>query len=156
MRRRRCRWIPAILGVAVVACAPAEEPEATAREVMAVHDSLVAAQTSGDAAAVGRLFTDDAVVMPDGRERTVVGGDSIRAWFERRVARGRIVRGTEPGTPLVGDSLAAVLGLGGGVIVSPDGRDTVPTADRYLMVLRRQPAGGWRIARLMWQDLDPG
>lgn len=152
-------WMLAMLGAAVVACGPADGPdsrEADARDVMAVHDSLLAAQRSGDAAALGRLFTDDAVVLPDGPERSVVGPDSIRAWFERRFVRGRIVRGTEPGAPLVADSLAAVLGLGGGAIVSPDRRDTVPTADRYLMVLRRQPTGGWRIARLMWHDLDPG
>lgn len=154
--RRRCGRILPILGVAVVACAPPDGPEAIARGVMAVHDSLVAAQRSGDVAALGRLFTDDAVVLPDGRERTVVGIDSIRAWFGRGFARGRIVRATEPGTPLVADSLATVLGRGGGAIVSPDGRDTIPTSDRYLMVLRRQPAGGWRIARLMWHDLDPG
>jgi len=157
--RRPRGWILAMLGTAVVACVPADGPdsrEADARDVMAVHDSLLAAQRSGDAAALGRLFTDDAVVLPDGPERTVVGDDSIRAWFERRSARGDVVRGTEPGAPLVADSLAAVLGLGGGAIVSADGRDTVPTADRYLMVLRRQPVGGWKIARLMWQEIDPG
>lgn len=146
-------------GAAIVACVPTggpEGPEAGARDVMAVHDSLLAARTRGDTTALGRIFTDDAVVLPDGRDRAVVGGDSIRAWFGRRFGQGRVVRANEPGPPLVADSLATVLGRGGGVIVSHDGRDTVPNFDRYLMVLRRQPAGGWKIARLMWQEIDPG
>lgn len=122
--------------------------------ILAVQDSLIAAENRGDLGAVVGLFTEDAILMPPRGVRTIVGRDSVRAHFQRRFEEGRWIRAAEPGEPEVGETLAHLVGREGGVYITR-AYDTIPTFDRYIMVLRRDEQGRWRIARLAWQAVDP-
>jgi ketosteroid isomerase-like protein len=39
-----------------------------------------------------------------------------------------------------------------GRLIWHDGNNPTPLNDKYLMILRRQPDKGWKIARLMWSN----
>ena len=55
----------------------------------------------------------------------------------------------------VDDTVAVVRGHNGGWLVTREGGLTKQVDDVYLMVLRREASGDWKISRLMWHPGSP-
>jgi ketosteroid isomerase-like protein len=131
---------------------PADE-----RRVRAVNDAYVSAWRKNDPAAVLATFWPDAVLVPQGR--AAIGGyDAIRRfWWPPGPAT--TVTGFTHTTDEVGGS--GSLGFARGSFVldfeweEGGRRRNQRNRGNYLMILRRDPAGEWRISHRMWSDLPP-
>lgn len=91
---------------------------------------------AGDAAGLARLFTEDGVVLSNGRP-AVRGHDAIRAAYQHAGGDLRL----RALAFAVEDTLGYVIGAYG---YGPDAN--VPDTGKFILALRRSPGGLWMIA----------
>ena len=127
-------------------------PEARQADIAAVRrmlNAIVSADNARDLNAVMALYADDAVLLPPD-ENAVVGKEAIRPRYQS------LFNEFNPDLSISHDEIITdgdwvfVRGRTGGRVISRKGGATSPVNDKYLMILRRQADGTWRIARLMW------
>jgi uncharacterized protein (TIGR02246 family) len=158
MTRSGWLFIIILLGTASAAASAGVEcrPDASAvREIRAVAAGIVAADNRSDIERVVTYYSADAVLMPPG-EAPVVGRDSIRPRYETLFA------GFTPAIELrveeacVGDGLGFVRGRNGGRLIPRASGESRVLDDAFLMLLRLEPEGVWRISHLIWhRQSDP-
>ena len=141
------------------ACGPdagAENPDAGLDRLKAVNEAYEAAWLAGDSAAILRLFEPDAVLLPHHGDPPIVGLDAIRAFWWPRNAPPTTVTALEITTD--GADLDRHHGILWGRFAlafsfeTKDGRHSLRNVGTYLMVLRQQSNGEWRITHRMWGD----
>jgi len=122
---------------------------AGAAEARAVAAGIIAADNDRDMPRVLSYYAGDAALMPPG-EDTVVGRDAIGPRYQRLFADfSPRIEGRVDEACVNGDR-AFVRGHNGGRLV-PRGEGTPRDLDDdYLMLLRREPDGVWRISHLIW------
>jgi uncharacterized protein (TIGR02246 family) len=130
--------------------APECSPDSEAvRAVRAVAAGIIEADNARDIDRVLGFYAEDAVLMPPG-ESPVTGREAIRPRYEDLFARfdPRI----EPRLDEVcaDGRLAFVRGRNGGRLIGRGGGETRELDDAYLMLLRREAGGAWRISHLIW------
>ena len=112
----------------------------------------IAATLSRETAALTELFTDDGVRLSQG-ERDDVGKEAIRATNERFKAASPELRVLsyvpEDKEVTVADGWAFVWGYFTASYVESPGGDVKRFRGKRLMVLKKQPDGSWKCARLM-------
>lgn len=119
------------------------------RDARVVATGIIAADNARDIERVLRYYAADAILLPPG-EKPVVGREAIRPRYEELFSR------FDPQIdPRVDEScttcgLAFVRGHNGGRLVSRQSGEARELDDAYLMVLRREAGGEWRISHLMW------
>jgi uncharacterized protein (TIGR02246 family) len=127
-------------------CAADAEAVSAAR---AVATAIVEADNARDLDRVLGSYAQDAVLLPpDGPP--VAGRDAIRPRYQSLFSsftpaiEGRIDEAcASPG-------LAFVRGRNGGRMIARDGGPDRPLDDTYLMLLRKETDGKWRISHLIW------
>jgi uncharacterized protein (TIGR02246 family) len=122
---------------------------ASSAEVQSLFDRLMAADNGGDVDAIVACYAEDAVLLPPGGA-SHQGAENIRARYESLLSQNRLEVRMDVESIEVEGSLAFSRGFTRGRRVPKDGSPPREIADRYLMVLRRESNGGWRIATLMW------
>jgi uncharacterized protein (TIGR02246 family) len=109
--------------------------------------SLARADSSGDAEAAARLYTQDAEWLPPDRS-AVFGREAIRESYER------LFEGRDIGVEINADEIEISGDMAyarGTTRITPRGDSAAaPTADDFLMVLQRDSDGLWKIDCLMW------
>jgi uncharacterized protein (TIGR02246 family) len=119
--------------------------------VRAVADGIVAADNQRDLERVLGYYADDAWLMPPNAE-PVRGRASIRPRYEALFAgfnpaiEGRIDEACVSG------ATAFVRGHNGGQMRARSGAASRDLDDSYLMLLRIDASGRWRISHLMWHS----
>jgi uncharacterized protein (TIGR02246 family) len=140
--------------VLALAAAPARAaecgPDAPAvKRVRAVADGIVAADNARALDRVIAFYAPDAALMPPG-EPPVRGRDAIRPRYAALFAafdpaiEGRIEEACADG------ATAFVTGHNGGRMKSRTGQPDRLLDDYYVMLLRADAAGAWRITHLIW------
>lgn len=133
--------------------APAALSSADSAAIAGVQEAYVRAWLADDTAGVLATLEADAILLPPGRE-PVVGQEAIRAhWWPTDGSTTRITGFTlETAEVLGGGGVAVARGLS--TVSWRYQKDTVRSEQTVqnisLSVLRRSPAGDWRIARQMW------
>lgn len=129
------------------------QAEADLEAVMALVDDWDAALNASDVDASLALLADGAVLMPPGSPE-LSGKDAIRAWLEALHAQGAVNADNQvAGIQGIGDWL---LGHGSYVMqVTPDAREAVGEAGKWLTVFRRQGDGTWKVTRSIWNRDEP-
>jgi len=94
-------------------------------------------------------YAADAILMPLG-EKAVAGRDAIRPRYEELFAAFDPQIEPRVDEACAVDGIAVVRGHNGGRLISRHGGDARELDDAYLMVLRLEPDGEWRISHLMW------
>jgi uncharacterized protein (TIGR02246 family) len=152
--------VPALIVLLVLSLpepsgATACRPEAAAaRAVRAVAEGIVAADNARDVERVVAHYAADAVLLPPG-ESPVHGRAAIRPRYEALFAAfapaivGRVDEVCAEGR------LALVRGHNGGRLAARGGEPSRDLDDAYLMVLRREDDGHWRISHLIWHRASP-
>jgi uncharacterized protein (TIGR02246 family) len=144
--------VTTLLLVAVLAqsASPDCRPQAApVKAVRAVADGIVAADNARDIDRVMGFYAADAWLMPPNAQ-PVQGHKAIRPRYETLFAgfspaiEGRIDEACVSGP------LAYVRGHNGGRMVSRSAEPSRPLDDVYLMQLKLDGDGHWRISHLMW------
>jgi uncharacterized protein (TIGR02246 family) len=126
------------------------------RSLRAVNEAYRAAWVAGDSAAVLRLFAPDAVLLPHHGDPPVVGLPAIRAFWWPPGAPPTVVTSmdiTTEGADVNGEQGVLWGHFALAFSFQMDGRQrSLRNAGTYLMALRRQADGEWRITHRMWDD----
>ena len=149
MRNRRRAVVAAHLGFMALMMAPeiAWTQEDVIRKL--VGEDYDKAMAVGDVPAKMRLYTVDAVLMPP--EGPVVSGqEAIRLWHEVFFKKG-----TSPGVSKVDEvqvfgEWGFARGTFSGTAPSRTGGPPSSVSEKWLVVVRRQVDGSWKIARDIW------
>ena len=131
-----------------------EPGSASARAARAVAEGIIAADNGRDLERVLGYYATDAVLMPPGEE-PVAGRDAIRPRYEQLFATFNPEIEARVEEVCAGDGLAFVRGRNGGRLVPRQGGESRALNDVYLMLLRRDAGGAWRITHLVWHPAGP-
>jgi uncharacterized protein (TIGR02246 family) len=147
-------WIAIVAAVSRIAGAapPVQECRPTAVgvvEIRAVASGILAADNRRDIERVLGYYTADAVLLPPG-EAPVIGRDGIRPRYEALFAAFRPEIEGHIEEACVGSNLGFVRGRNGGRLIPRAAGDVRVLDDAYLMLLRLEADGVWRISHLMW------
>jgi uncharacterized protein (TIGR02246 family) len=125
--------------------------------IEALHRKDIAATLSGDPSALAELWAEDAVRLDQGRGADI-GRQAIRAADEQN-------RAAHPGARVVSyvpeikdvtiaDGWAFEWGYFAGSYEEKAGGEAKPFRAKLLWVLKKQPDGSWRFARVMWNTSE--
>jgi uncharacterized protein (TIGR02246 family) len=150
--------------LALAACAPAAEEVAVVEtgpsveaDVAAIQQLIsdeVAAVAAGDLEAWLALFTEDVVMMP-ANEPTVTGKDAVRAWGQPLFEGFDIEETQSPEELEIAGGWAFTVTTFTFQATPHEGGDTTVESGRIMWIMRRQPDGGWKAARLIWNSDFP-
>jgi ketosteroid isomerase-like protein len=156
----RSGWLLSVLlvGAATEAASLSLEcrPDAPAvRGIRAVATGIVAADNRRDVERVVAYYSVDAVLMPPG-EAPVVGRDRIRPRYEALFASFTPAIELQVEEACVGAGLGFVRGRNGGRLLPRASGEIRVLDDAFIMLLRPEPGGVWRISHLIWhRQSDP-
>ena len=125
-------------------------PEAArVREVLSVATGIIAADNERDLERVLGYYTADAVLMPPS-EGPLVGREKIRVRYDDLFAAFTPEIKAEIEEACVAGGLGFVRGHNGGRLVGRESGAVRHLDDVYLMLLRLEADGVWRISHLIW------
>ena len=134
----------------------AQRLQADLQAIHELHEADRHAARSGDYAALRKLFTEDAVILPPGGV-VLRGRDAIEEAFSRMTATPStdVVLEYEyvPEEVQVHGDFAHEWGVFRGRVRRPDGTQAVETC-KAMRILKRLPSGEWRIHRTMWNAVE--
>ena len=120
----------------------------------AVHLAWLDAMRTNDAEALGRLVTEDAVLMPP-HEALVVGRSAIIEWFAAVVRQARTADVEVSQREVI---VAGNYGIERGSYVwtvSPAGGSPVELRGNFLAIHQQQLDGEWKLTRNIWNSTLP-
>ena len=140
-----------LLGITVSACQPpqAETPTDVSAEIRLADDQFAAAFAAHDAAALARLYTPDAQLLPPNSD-FVTGREAIQTFWQGVMDAG-VAAATLTMEEVVGaDSMAVEVGRL--ELSAADG--SVIDEGKYIVWWQRTPAG-WQLHRDIWNTSRP-
>ena len=147
-----------LLSFAIASCAPAvEEAATTEADVEAINslrDEFIALDNASDAAGLASLYTNDAVLMPP-NEAAVTGNQAIESWFQTtfdQFTTEFTVASEE--LEVVGD-WAFDWGVYMTALTPKAGGEPTEDRGKYIVILRKQVDGSWRIVQDIWNSNNP-
>jgi uncharacterized protein (TIGR02246 family) len=144
----RCLAAISLLFGPTLGCAAA--PDTTQREASVTRavERLIAADNSRDIHRVMLCYTDDVVwVPPDGEP--LAGKEAIRPRYQALFSTYILDLTVEFDEVRADRELAFVRGRTGGKLTPLEGGAPKIVDDRFVALLRREPAG-WRVSHLIW------
>ena len=127
---------------------PAPQPAATAAPDPAPINDLrsrfEAAYNAGDAAAVTALYTDDAVSLPD-RHAAVQGKAALQQYFQEVFAQYNAKLTLMSPDLEITDDIAHETGAYSMTVTPKAGGNAMTITGKYLIVLKRQADGSWKV-----------
>jgi uncharacterized protein (TIGR02246 family) len=140
-----------LVALVFAACSPQEEQGGTSgsseAEIMAASRAFSDAYVRGDTAAIRELYTEDAVLLPPGRE--VRGNSKIAQYFSPRPNRINVSHAMSSSDLKVVGDLAVDIGMWSNTWRTGDAEEQ-SASERYLVVWRCGADGRWRIEYDMW------
>ncbi len=130
------------------------EPEADVEAINSLRDEFIALDNASDAAGLASLYTNDAVLMPP-NEAAVTGNQAIESWFQTtfdQFTTEFTVASEE--LEVVGD-WAFDWGAYMTALTSKAGGEATEDRGKYMVILRKQVDGSWRIVKNIWNSNNP-
>lgn len=147
----------------VAACAPqapVPDPAAEAAAVEAakaaideVRTKYLAAENSGDAAALAAMYTDDGVYMPSNMP-AAAGKAEIQARFEQMFAQMTAQGSATPASIDIAGDWAIERGSFQTTLTPKAGGDPIQNTGKYVVVSKKTDSG-WKIHYLIWNSDTP-
>jgi len=120
-----------------------------------LRDAHVAALNGGDAEGWAACFAADSVQMPPNFPAKV-GSESIRGWSGGMLVAFEAEFSLSPGeVEPAGPDWMFERGEYTIVLTPKAGGDAIEDAGKYITLYRRQPEGGWLMARDIWNSNNP-
>jgi uncharacterized protein (TIGR02246 family) len=120
--------------------------------VTRVYDQYVAAWLAGDADAVMRLLSDDAVLIPHHGLAPVVGASAIRKWWWPPDSPPMTINVFTVTYDQVGGSGQMAFVRGTQKLEWTTGTKRSRNRGNHLTLFRKEPDGRWLITHQMWGD----
>jgi uncharacterized protein (TIGR02246 family) len=123
-----------------------------------VNEAYVAAWLKNDSTAVMKTLAPDAVLIPQGT-RAIKGSQAIKQFWWPRGGKTNVKAFTATTEEVGGnDDVAYVRGTFKLSFTYEDGSNKLERTNNgnYLMIMKRQADGNWRISHRMWGDLPQG
>jgi ketosteroid isomerase-like protein len=141
-----------LIGLSLGALACESLPEnAVAPTPEAAVKRIVAADNAGDLDMLLDCYTEDAILMPP-NEGVVQGREAIKPRYQHLFADFKLeIAGTSVESWSCGDRYVD-RGITRGRLVPRNGQPPKELDDKYVMILRRDGDGAWRVERLMWSS----
>lgn len=141
------RWLftSVMLTLLLPSSAAAQADDAIRKLISVDYDK---AELAGDVDAKMRLYTSDVVLLPP-EGSIVVGERAVRAWHERMYKQ----KTTQITSVVERVEASGDWGVGWGIwrgTVAPTGAQSQTANGKFLVVVRRQSDGSWKIAREVW------
>jgi uncharacterized protein (TIGR02246 family) len=139
------------------ACAAPAAPDTTAEDTAAINalrSAWMTAYNAGDAAGLAALYTENASVMNAG-EATVTGRAAIQAYYEGMFAQMTGTSDVRSSAMAVSGAWAYDSGEYSGAMTPKAGGDAMNRAGRYVVILQKDAAGTWHLARAITNDPMP-
>ncbi len=115
-----------------------------------ILDRYLSAYNGGDPAQLAALYTDDALLMP--HERPMARGrEEIQAFWRRRILADHL---RQTGFPLLVKTLQRNVGSDTGYVVGSFLRREGETGLNFVIGLKRNDHGEWRIAAEVWNSTE--
>ena len=129
-----------------------EDPAAEARAAIEKANAAFEAEfEAGKSAALGAMYTEDAIAFPPGAEM-VKGRSAIAQLWKETMGSG--VKKIDLVTLDVGVSGDVAHETGTvQLTITPEGKGSITGMAKYLVVWKRQTDGSWKIHRDIWNDL---
>lgn len=125
-------------------------------QIIKLDEQDIAASEAQDMSALLALWDADGVALPPGGD-PVMGIKALRAWLEGQGEPDYEI--TEYVHDFVERQVLGDWAFEWGTYLSAarsvDGDSPVRATGKLLRILRRQPDGGWKVARAIW-NVDPG
>lgn len=118
------------------------------------HLAWLDAMKANDGEALGRIVTDDVVLMPP-NEQPVVGRVSIVQWFDDVVRQARTSDVQVPDREVI---VAGDYGIERGSYVwtiNPPNDSPLKLRGNFLAIYQRQADGEWKVTRNIWNSTLP-
>jgi ketosteroid isomerase-like protein len=145
----------------LAACAPAPNEAGQAATQAAdtaaldgLRASYVAAETAGDAAALGALWTDDGVLMPP-YMAAVQGSAAIQSYYQGMFDQNTIEASASGEETVIAGDWSFGRGNFSISITPKAGGDAMHDSGKYIVVARRQADNSWKVARLIFNSNMP-
>jgi uncharacterized protein (TIGR02246 family) len=124
---------------------PAEKKNTAAdtAAITVLRDKFAAAFNSKDAAALTACYTDDGIAMPP-NQATVTGKQAIQAYYQATFQQGAAKITITPRETEVSGDWAFETGTTS-LTITPKTGKPVEEASRYVVVLKKQTGGFWKI-----------
>ncbi|HVT40081.1 MAG TPA: DUF4440 domain-containing protein [Gemmatimonadaceae bacterium] len=122
--------------------------------IVEVVRGIIAADNASDLAKVMSFYSDSALLLPPGEE-PVQGHRTIQPRYQRLFDEYRPAIEGMIAEVRLGGEWAFVRGRNRGVLHSKAGAGDRMLNDVYIMLLKREPDGRWRIWELMWHSSAP-
>jgi ketosteroid isomerase-like protein len=142
-------WLAASAGLMLPAAAGAQAIRAT-RDSIAIAEAsraFSAAYVRNDTAALGRVYSDSAVLLPPNRE--IRGRAAIQRYFAWRGDYRQLAHRMESSHLTIDGDLAVDVGSWTSTGQRGDAEPTT-ASERYLVVWVRESDGAWRMLYDMW------
>ena len=136
-------WLPALLVVAGCRASPAAEPDAR-QAIEAAVSRYVVASNEGDADALSDLYTDDAVLLPPDHA-PIHGRRAIGEYWRQGTDTGLEVRTLRV-------EVDGTIGYLVGQYTLPATVKEPADSGKYVMCLRRQRDGSWKLSADIWNS----
>lgn len=140
------------------ACAPVptEQPESAAGKVedpsaiIELRQAYEAADNAGDAAALAALWASDGVFMPP-HAATVHGVEAIQAYYDKQFSQGKAEVSISGEEAVMSGNWGFERGTFSLKLTMADG-STVEDQGKYISIVTRQPDGGVKLSRLIFNS----
>ena len=156
MKYAKCAAVLAMLlslGVISYATAQQMDPSAMRKVVDEESAQWMESFNKGDAAGVAALYADDATVLPPNSEMAV-GKQAILDLWKSEMQTG--LKEVKLTTVKVGGSGDMIYEIGKyTAIIQPQGGTGMTDHGKYLVVLKRQPSGAWKLQADIWNSSFP-
>lgn len=127
-------------------------------KIKAVNEAYVLAWLKNDSAAVMKTLAPDAVLIPQG-SRAIEGMKAIKQFWWPSGGKTTVTAFTITTEQIGGEGdVAYVRGTFTLSFIYEDGSNKLERTNNgnYLMIMKRQADGAWRISHRMWGDLPQG
>jgi len=130
---------------------PSPVGDAEVARVKTVLAEIIAADNAPDVERIVALYEDDALLLPPAGP-AIAGKAAIKERYRQGFEKARLELTFHSEETQVAGAWAFDRGLTRGRNVWRDGKEPAKFEHKYLMILKRQPDGAWKIARLIWNN----
>lgn len=144
------KWVAIVLSVLASGSQPqAPDSNGDVEAIAELNRLFGDALSSGDVDRLMSMLTDDIIMMAP-ESPTLEGASAVRARFETTFAEVALVEHWKSFETVIEGDLAYDLSHYTVTITPVGGGEAVEQSGRNLNILRRQPDGGWKFSRLLW------